>query len=118
MLPAAGQGIVAIEVLSSSQQVIDALNPLNDFRAFSAALAERALVADLEGSCTSPIGGFAEVEDQGMRIRGFVGDLKGIRTLRAEVSGRVEESEDLGRKLAEKLNRQGAREILKSCEPS
>jgi hydroxymethylbilane synthase len=118
MLPAAGQGIVAIEVLSTSTTVYEAVHHLNDFQSQSSALSERALVRDLQGSCTSPIGGFSEIEGHEMRLRGYVGNLDGTHSLRETLVGRLEDSAELGRNLAEKLNQLGAQDILKSCESS
>ncbi|MCA9425240.1 MAG: hydroxymethylbilane synthase [Candidatus Omnitrophica bacterium] len=116
MTPAAGQGIVAIETLGASEQVNEIIGLLNDPEASSAARTERALVKNLEGSCTSPIGAYARIEGGEIHLRCFVGDLKGVRVLRECSTGSVGNEVSIGEEMAEGLNRLGAREILESCE--
>ncbi len=118
MLPAAGQGIVAIETLSSSREVIEALSPLDHSVTRASAMTERALVRNLNGSCTSPIGAYSVVEGKSIHLRSFVGDLKGRNTLKEELSGELEKGEDIGQRLADRLNQLGAQEILSSCDVS
>lgn len=116
MVPAAGQGIVAIETAAQADEVVKALTPLDDPSSRAAALAERTLVRELGGSCTSPIGGHARIEGDLVLLDAFVGDLKGEVTLRESLSGPRSNAENLAKTLAERLHSLGAGDILRSCE--
>ena len=112
MLPAAGQGIVAIETLAERGEVSGILAPLNDSAARCAAFAERSLVRSLGGTCVSPIGAYAVVEGEALRLTACVGDPEGQRLLRETVSGSVENAKGIGGSLAARLNELGAQELL------
>ncbi|MDR0480782.1 MAG: hydroxymethylbilane synthase, partial [Gallionellaceae bacterium] len=75
-------------------------------------LAERAMSRELSGSCQVPLGGFAELAGDGLRMRGFVATPDGATLLRAERNGSAAEPEALGRAVAQDLLAQGAGEIL------
>lgn len=62
-LPACGQGIIAIESRTEDKELHDVLSALNCDKTSVAAYAERALLAALDGSCRTPIGGYAEIQD-------------------------------------------------------
>ena len=66
----------------------------------------------LQGSCSVPLGGYAELVDGGLRMRGFVATPDGKRMLRAERTGDAADPEMLGKAIAEDLLAQGAGEIL------
>jgi hydroxymethylbilane synthase len=66
----------------------------------------------LAGSCQVPLGGFAEVQEGNLRMRGFVATPDGTRLLRAEKSGSISAPEALGDAVAQALLQQGAGEIL------
>ncbi len=66
----------------------------------------------LAGSCQVPLGGFAEVQDGKLRMRGFVATPDGTRLLRAERIGDIAKPEELGDLVAQDLLKQGAGEIL------
>ena len=66
----------------------------------------------LQGSCQVPLGGFAELAGDQLRMRGFVATPDGARMLRAERSGPASDPETLGKAVAEDLLAQGAGEIL------
>jgi hydroxymethylbilane synthase len=75
-------------------------------------LAERAMSRALAGSCQVPLGGFAEVQGDKLRMRGFVASPDGKKMLRAEQIGSIDAPEALGNAIADALLKQGAREIL------
>jgi hydroxymethylbilane synthase len=111
-LPAVGQGAVGIECRSERTALQAALAALGDPVTTSCVLAERALSRALAGSCTVPLGGFAEIIDGVMRVRGFVASPDGKRMVRDEVSGPPQTGEALGQALAQRLTDLGAAEIL------
>ena len=111
-LPAVGQGALGIECRGDRADVIAALQPLHHAPTAACVLAERAMSRKLAGSCQVPLGGFAEVQDGKLRMRGFVASPDGTRMLRAEDTGDINDPEALGNKIADALLAQGAGEIL------
>ncbi len=110
MLPAAGQGALAIASLNDHplrQKIREALNHEPTERA---TLAERAMLRTLEGGCRVPVGGQATVEDGKVRLLGLVASPDGALVYKGEVEG--EESEVVGERLARELIGQGAAVIL------
>lgn len=111
-LPAVGQGALGIECRSDRSDVIAMLQPLHHADTAACVLAERAMSRALNGSCQVPLGGFAQVQDGKLRMRGFVASPDGQRVMRAESAGDIANPEALGRQIADALLAQGAGEIL------
>ncbi len=111
-LPAVGQGALGIECRSDRPDLMQALSVLADREVTQCVVAERALSRALAGSCTVPLGGFAELAGGVLRVRGFVASPDGKRMVRDEVSGSPDAGEALGQALAQRLTEQGAAEIL------
>ena len=111
-LPAVGQGALGIECRADRTDVIAALQPLHHPDTAACVLAERAMSRALNGSCQVPLGGFAEVKDGQLRMRGFVASPDGQRMMRAESTGNIASPEVLGKRIADELLSQGAGEIL------
>lgn len=111
-LPAVGQGAVGIECRGDRAALVDTLAALGDPVTTACVRAERAMSRALAGSCTVPLGGFAQVAGDTMRVRGFVASPDGRRMVSDEVSGAPAECEALGRALAQRLTALGAAEIL------
>ena len=113
-LPAVGQGALGIECRADRADVIAMLQPLHHPDTAACVLAERAMSRALNGSCQVPLGGFAQVQDGQLRMRGFVASPDGQRMMRAEAMGDIENPEALGSRIANELLAQGAGEILAS----
>ena len=111
-LPAVGQGALGIECRADRADVIALLQPLHHPDTAACVLAERAMSRVLAGSCQVPLGGFAEVQNGKLRMRGFVASPDGKRMVRAEMTGEIADPEALGKKVADALLAQGAGEIL------
>jgi len=111
-LPAVGQGALGIETLAARPEVAALLAPLNDPSTAACVRAERAMSRVLQGGCQAPIGGYAEMIDGRVHLRGFVADLEGVRFYRAEASGDAGDPEALGRQVAESLIAQGADRLM------
>jgi hydroxymethylbilane synthase len=111
-LPAVGQGALGIECRTDRPELTRLLAPLNHADTAACVLAERAMSRALAGSCQVPLGGFAEVQEGNLRMRGFVATPDGTRLLRAEKSGSISAPEALGDAVAQALLQQGAGEIL------
>ncbi|MBM3344591.1 MAG: hydroxymethylbilane synthase [Betaproteobacteria bacterium] len=112
MLPAVGQGALAVECLRARADVLTLLAPLHDDATAACAAAERAFSRALAGSCNVPIGGYAEVTGTHLTLRGYVGAPDGTRHVSARIEGKATEAQALGTALAAELKREGAAGIL------
>ncbi|OOF61922.1 hydroxymethylbilane synthase [Rodentibacter pneumotropicus] len=111
-LPAVGQGAVGIECRMDNHLVQKLLAPLADEETTVCVKAERAMNVRLQGGCQVPIGGYAVLENNQIRLRALVGELDGSSIIRAEGKSAVEKAEELGVQIAEQLLAQGADSIL------
>ncbi len=111
-LPAVGQGALGIECRADRADLSRMLAPLHHADTAACVLAERAMSRALSGSCQVPLGGFAEVVGDRLRMRGFVATPDGARLIRAEHTGSASDPESLGNRIANDLLAQGAGEIL------
>lgn len=111
-LPAVGQGALGIECLAERTDLIALLAPLNDADTADCVRAERGMSRALGGSCQVPLGGYAEIANDVISLRGFVAEIDGSRIISATISGAREQAEALGTALAEQLVAQGADKIL------
>jgi hydroxymethylbilane synthase len=114
MLPAVGQGAVAIEIRSSDERTAKAVAKLNHEPTRICIIAERAFLHRLEGGCQVPIGAHATLDGDSVVLEGLVGSLDGTVVFRERIEGRADEAEKLGTQLADSLIAIGARELLDS----
>jgi len=114
--PAVGQGALALEIRAGDDRTLQAVQPLDHATSHRAVRAERAMLRHLGGGCQVPIAAHAVAENDRLQLAGVVADLEGTTVIRASVSGPTSDPEGLGRKAAEDLLRQGAREILESIK--
>lgn len=112
MLPAVGQGLLALQCRADDPGTIAALRKIDAPRAHAWALAERAFLWALGGGCHAPIAALAGDEGVGLRLHGLVATPDGGRLLRDELSGPGDRPEDLGHDLARRLLARGADELL------
>jgi len=113
ILPAAGQGAVGIECRDDDAITQQLISVLNDVDTRIRVTAERAMNCHLQGGCQVPIGAFAEINGSQLDVRGLVGSVDGETLLQDRVKGPVDDAENLGIDLAERLLSAGAREILR-----
>ena len=116
MLPAVGQGALAVEVRESDEEVRALVQPLNHSPSERAVSAERAFLSALGGGCTVPVAAHAAVADGRLDIEGLVATLNGKKVIRDSLSGSPLQAEDIGRRLADRMLSQGAAQILREAE--
>jgi hydroxymethylbilane synthase len=133
VLPAPGQGALAIECAADHADLIAALGELDDPFTRVAVTAERSLLAALEAGCSAPVGALADLPplsaplERGdpqadarvakeMRLRGVVGTTDGTRMVQLSTTGPVPQTHDramaLGRELATEMLAQGAAGLM------
>ena len=113
MCSAVGQGALAIETRAKGAG-FDACSALDHAASHAAVRAERGVLASLGGGCQVPIGAYATVDGDTVRLVGVVASPDGSDIIRAESVGAVSDAEGLGRRLGAKLLEQGARQILET----
>ncbi len=111
MIPAVGQGALAIETRADDRDVLAAVARLNHVESQRAVTCERAFLGRLEGGCQGPIGAYADADGDRLRLRGYVGSVDGTRYLRRQALGDTPEA--LGLALAEEMLDMGAAEIMR-----
>ncbi len=112
MVPAIGQGALAIEIRADADELSDALESLRDPEAQSCVQAERAFLRRLGGGCQVPLAAHATVKQERLRLVGVVVSLDAARGVRGADEGPEGDAEAIGVRLAERLLNDGAREIL------
>lgn len=116
LTPAPGQGCLALEARAEDQQVAEVAARLTHRQSLVCLTAERALVAELDASCHTPIGAHARIEDGALRIDAFVGLPDGSTWIRDTVSGDASEPAQVGQELAARLLSAGAADVLRQAE--
>ena len=114
MLPAAGQGALAVQVRSDDPEANAIVRAADHAETHVAVLAERAFERRLGGGCHAAIAALGEVTGERLRLRGLVGSADG-QLLRGEMEGKTRDAEALGGRLAEQLIAQGAGALLESA---
>lgn len=116
VLPAPGQGALAIECRADDDATTRLLAVLDDPSTRAAVTAERSLLATLEAGCSAPVGALAEVAwgDDGDEIwlRAVVGDQSGAPTIRLSAAGSLEDAAGIGERLAAEMLAEGAADIV------
>ncbi len=115
MLPAPGQGAIAVELRTGDAATVDRIRSLHHDHTAKCVEAERAMLAALGGGCQLPVGSLASVSPRGkLVLRGVVADRQGRKLLRADGMGTS--PFDVGKRVAEKLRFLGAEHLLSSSE--
>ena len=110
MLPAPGQGALALQMRRDDGRA-DLVTTVQDSATRVAVTAERSMLSHLGGGCQAPIAAYGRISGSELLLTGLVGEIDGSHLIRAEETSRGEAA-DLGKTLAEKLQHQGAGEIL------
>jgi hydroxymethylbilane synthase len=107
MLPAVGQGALAVECRTADEMVRQLVEPLHDPISAACVAAERAMLAALDGSCRTPIAGFAEIDGDRLTIEGRLLNEDGSKEIRGRFEGGIDDAAQLGAELGNEL-RSGA----------
>ena len=109
--PAAGQGALAITAKESNHQVIKLLESIDDPLTRAEVTAERTLMLTLEGGCRVPIGTIGRADNKSLSLYACVFSLDGQEKITSAAKGTLSEAEELGKRVAQKLLKQGAKEF-------
>jgi hydroxymethylbilane synthase len=111
-LPAVGQGALALEARLADKDIADLVEPLNDEAARASVTAERAFLLELGGGCRAPIAALGRVHEGRLYLEGLIASLNGQQILKDSQEGAAGEAEDVGKRLARKMLKAGAREFI------
>ncbi len=113
MVPAACQGIIGITTRSTDAALIEMLSGIEDPEAKAVSCAERALLAALDGSCRTPIGGYARLlEDGSLHLTGLVARADGSFLLKRTITGPKRDAEHIGHDLGMSLKADSPADIF------
>jgi hydroxymethylbilane synthase len=111
-LPAVGQGAIAVECRLRDSEVGDLLGCLNDAETRAAIIAERALLAAVQGGCQVPLGAWARMERGELVMEACVCSVDGTQYVRQRATAAPDKAAELGQQMAQLLIEAGAGEIL------
>lgn len=117
MIPAVGQGVLALEVRQDDIALKETLAFLNHEPTRQAVSAERAFLKRLGGGCQLPIAGYAEIRKDVLVMNGLLGTIDGRAVIRNEIRGPVAASEEIGIRMAEDILARGGQVILDTLPP-
>ena len=114
VLPAVGQGALAIEVREDDKNTEDIISKLNHNETYLASIAERAFLETLQGGCQVPVGAYSEIEGNKITLYGLIASLDGKKVIRDNISSGLLKDDclNLGKELGLKLLLNGGKEIL------
>jgi hydroxymethylbilane synthase len=116
LVPAPGQGCLALEARAADPAAVAAAEAVTDRWALVALTAERALVAELEATCRTPMGAHAELRDGQLALSAFAGLPDGSEWVRDHLEGDPGDPSALGREVAGRMLAAGAERILREAE--
>jgi len=117
MLPAVGQGIVAVECAVNDWQTRQILSTIDDIAAHRCADAEREVLWVLNGHCNSPIAGLSTIDGPKMTLTASVLDEDGSRFIEVSRTGPSDRPRELGRAVGLELLHKGATDIIERSRP-
>ena len=103
MLPAIAQGAIGIEWREADKKTADILKKIHHEETAQQLNAERAFLAELDGSCQTPIAGLATIEGSSLKLTGQVLRTDGSDSISETASSNIEDGPELGRELAQKI---------------
>ena len=112
IIPAAGQGALAIETRAGDEEIFRLVQVLNDAETCTAVEVEREFLTEVGGSCQIPVGVFAQVVDEKISVRALIASTDGQRVVKTSETAPLEELHGLGKKIAARLLNDGGKEIL------
>ncbi|MCH4008610.1 hydroxymethylbilane synthase [Companilactobacillus sp.] len=118
ILPAAGQGALALESRADDQYINDIIHSIDDKDTRLSVKLERQLLAAFGGSCNFPVGAYAHVDDSVVTMHAMISSYDGSKWYETSADRSVYEATDFGNEIARELLSNGATEIIKEIEGS
>ena len=120
ILPAVGQGALAIEIRENDKEIEKLISKLNHNETFLISVCERSFLETLQGGCQIPIGAYSEIEDGKITLHGIIASLDGKKMVRDKKEGMLEINvcKKTGIDLAHRLLQNGGEAILQEIAPN
>ena len=120
ILPAVGQGALAVEIREDDKETETIISKLNDTETFLISVCERTFLETLQGGCQVPIGAYSEIHEGKITLHGLIASLDGKKMVRDKIEAVLNQNEckSLGKELAERLLQNAGEKILKEIEPN
>ena len=112
MIPAVGQGALAIECRADDTEMLDMLDPINDEATRYAVEGERSFLRQLNGGCQVPMGVHGTINKGQLTLKAMIASLDGKTVYEGEISGPAKKGEILGKNLAKALYEEGGKRIV------
>ena len=112
-VPSPGQGILCIQYLADQKKELKKIKHIVDENTEICACAERIFAASMDGNCMSPIGAYAEINNNEMRLTGFVSKLDGTKYIKNIIVGHKKDYKNLSLKLSKLFISMGSKRMLK-----
>ncbi|WP_299376431.1 hydroxymethylbilane synthase [uncultured Kiloniella sp.] len=116
MLPAPAQGAVGLEVRTGDDRIRAYVDAIHHEPTMQRITAERACLAELDGSCRTPIAALAEIEGDELYLRTMLAATDGSKIFRTERRGPISSAEEMGRSAGRDLKEQAGEEFFKILE--
>ncbi len=116
VLPAVGQGAIAVEIRNDDTETADIMEMINHLPTSITTQSERAFLRLLEGGCQVPIACLAQINDGEIHIEGLISSIDGQVLLRDSLSGRLDQAQEIGQQLAQTLLDRGGQQILQEIK--
>ena len=114
MLPAIGQGAIALECRKDNTEILQMLQAMEDSETATAVTAERAFLNSMDGSCIFPVGAYCLPKDDSYELTGMIGSEDGKIILKETMQGN--DPVTLGKAVAAKIIQQGATTLIEECK--
>ena len=103
ILPAAGQGIIAVQCRANDKLIIDIIKNINDKNTSLCAIAEKKMLQTLGGDCDTAIGGLAEISDSNLKLTAELFSDTGYESFKYELTGHESDAINIGKAVGQKL---------------
>jgi len=103
MLPAVGQGVIALQCRKDDQKTLDIIDMINDKNSFFCIQAERALLEAIGGDCDTAVGGLAKLLNDKIYLKSELFSNDGNKKFVAENSGNFKDAKEIGYKVGKEL---------------
>ncbi len=113
VLPAAGQGIIAVQCNKNDQKVKNFLKNINDQETEKCARSERAMLETIGGDCETAVGGLAVIENNNLKLIGQLFSDTGLKSYEYETTGKISDAVKIGKSVGEKLLKLAGSEFKK-----
>ena len=113
MLPAVGQGVIALQCKQGDERILNFLKAINDKDTFYCMLAERSLLEAIGGDCDTAVGGLAKLSNKIIYLKSELFSSDGRKKFESQGSGHFKEAKEIGYKVGEELLKKAGKEFIK-----